>query len=108
MNMTNSSDNNFKERRRYPRYAVNYEVEIILGNKKIFASAVNMSVNGIGLLVPQKLNEGEIVKMNIQTSDEQSRKIMQAEARVIWCQYLNSLELYRAGLEIIEISEIKD
>jgi len=95
----------FQERRRYPRYEVNYDVEIIFSGKKIFASTNDMSENGIGLLLPKSLIEGEIVNFKVKSRDDTERLIMQGEAKVVWCQYIDELGLYRAGLEILNISE---
>jgi hypothetical protein len=95
------------DRRACPRLKVSFLAEVYMGTEILFATAVDISEDGIGIMLPGKFNIGE--RMNLRISSSLYRgpntgieKInICLKAEVIWIN--KSAGMYRAGLSITDI-----
>ena len=104
--MQNNKDDSFVDRRRFPRYAVRYLTKVHLNGSMLCGTIVDISEGGVGVLLPEKLDEGVLLDIEI------SRVLVEEEvvetkfrARIVWISEMEIEKMYRAGLEITEIAE---
>lgn len=100
-----SKELGFPDRRRYPRYGVSYLTIIRSGDKSLTATTTDISEGGIGITLSCQFTPGEILDLQIKCSaSDPERKDMNIKGEVIWCKDIGG-GIYRAGIEILEISE---
>ena len=104
--MTTDKDINRDKRKHLPRFKIRYFTTLYLKDKRIYASAVDMNEEGLGLILQQDLPFGEILdlKLDCETSDKLKMEI-KLKAKVIVTQGIAKGKIYRAGLQIIEVAE---
>ena len=93
------------EKRRYLRFYVYYLADVYLNDEIIYATVIDISEGGIGIILPQPLNIGEIINLKILWKLNNDEKAdVQFKAKVIWIDGANIRNMYAGGLEIIDIS----
>lgn len=105
--MQNNKDDNVKERRRFPRYAVHYIAKVFLNDKMLCGTIINISERGIGILLPKRLSLNSVLGLKIRNilSEDESKGI-DLKARIVWMNEKEIIDgMYRAGLEIVGSSE---
>lgn len=96
----------FVEKRRYCRFNVHYLTDVYFHDEILYATVIDISEGGIGIIFPQKLNIGEKINLKIKhkLDDNNVREDIQFTAQVMWIEKSNIKEMYAGGLEIVEIS----
>lgn len=102
-------DTYLKDRRVSQRVKVDYLAEVYLGNEVLFATAIDVSEEGIGIILPGKFYIGEMLNIRIKSTlqnpiefDQENVNIC-LTAKVVWLKKHD--KMYRAGLNIIDIEE---
>lgn len=95
----------FIERRKYPRFSVRYFAAIHYKEETFYASVMNISKKGIGIVLTRMLSVDEIVELKIssQVGGEDKAEIS-IKAKVVWVNSYGANRVFRAGLKIVEIS----
>ncbi len=103
------SDTYLKDRRASQRVKVDYLAEVYLGSEILFATAIDVSEEGIGIILPGKFYIGEMLNIRIKSTlqnpiefDQENVNIC-LTAKVVWLKKHD--KMYRAGLNIIDIEE---
>ena len=98
----------FVDRRRFPRFKVHYLTDVYLGDRNIYATVIDISENGVGIVLPEKFYPGDEIELRIRCKigdDDESKTDLKIEARVIWMGDKNEKGMFPGGLEIVNISE---
>jgi len=101
---------NWVDRRLYPRFKVDYLTEVYMGSEILFATAVDISENGISIVLPGKFSVNEILNLRIKcnlydgTEEDFERINLCITAWIIWIK--NEGKIYRAGLKIKDIDDL--
>ena len=104
--MQDNTDNNIVERRQFPRYAVRYAAKVYLDDKMLCGTIIDISKGGIGILLPKKFDIGNILDIGIRNLlNEKAINDIRFKLKIVWINKVDIEGMYRAGLEIIEISE---
>ena len=108
--MHDNQDDNFVERRRFPRYAVHYLAKVYLKDEMLFGTVINISEGGVGIMLPNIIPAGTVLTLGIRSilpeeAKEEAIKEINLKARIIWIKEEIIDGMYRGGLEIIDISE---
>ena len=92
------------DRRGYPRFRVNYLTEVYMGSEILFATVVDLSERGLGIMLPGRFYLGEAISLRVKSSlyddvntTEEEVNISMA-ARIIWIR--KEGHMYKAGLAI--------
>lgn len=96
---------NFSEKRQHPRIEVKWPVIISHGDDFIEGETENIAFDGISIVCEEPLPMDEIIRMSIETPDQQSRVI---SARVIWSDVYgidDQSTTYGIGLCFVKISD---
>lgn len=106
----NGDNNLVEERRKFIRLDINVEIRYSLMKQtpaKLTTSSRNISAGGIRMLADEKLNKGDILKLEILLSKE--LPIVDAVGRVCWVKSFSVATeqnmRYDIGVEFIEIKE---
>ena len=102
---------NLVDRRAHPRFKVNYLTEVYMGSEILFATVIDISEGGVGIMLPAKFYTGEVLNLRIKCSLFNYIANIEVEevnicltAEVIW---INKNEnMYRAGLKIVDIDNL--
>ena len=94
------------EKRHYLRFYVHYLADVYLNDEIIYATVIDISEGGVGIILPEKLNIGEVISLKItwRLNDDEKANIS-FKAKVIWIDGANVKKMYTGGLEIIDISD---
>ena len=105
--MQNNKDDNFVERRRFPRYDVRYIAKVFLNDKMLCGTIINISEGGVGILLPKRLSINSVLGLKIRNIlSEDESKTIDLKARIVWMNEKEIINgMYKAGLEIADISE---
>ena len=98
----------FVDRRRYPRFKVHYLADIYSGNEILYATVIDISEKGVGIMLPQKYYVDEDLDLRIRCKiedDDEKKTDIKLKSKVIWIGEKNEKGMYVGGLEILEISE---
>ena len=89
------------ERREYPRYAVNIQVEIDTGSETASGLMVDISIDGLRISLPGLIKPSADVKISFSAGEE-----VIILAHVVWAleKSVAGLPSYLAGLKIYSIS----
>ena len=99
------------EKRITTRFKVHYLTDIYLNDEIIYSTVIDISETGIGIVIPHRLYIDEELKLriNCNLSSEPENCIKKIniflKARVLWVKEIDDKNMYRTGLEIIDISE---
>lgn len=66
------------------------------------ATTTDISLNGIGLMVPQPLQAGQLCLISFQVVDGKNKALVLLRGKVARCT-LSGMEGYRTGIQIINI-----
>ena len=93
------------EKRRHLRFYVHYLADVYLNDEIIYATVIDISEDGVGIILPDELNLGEVISIKItwRLNDDEKANI-QFKAKLIWIDEPNIKKTYTGGLEIINIS----
>ena len=96
----------FADRRRFPRFLVHYLADVCLKDETICATVIDISENGVGIMLPERFDIDEKINIELRPSlsDTNAEKI-RVTAKVIWVGKKNEKGMHTCGLEITEISE---
>ncbi|MCM8792838.1 MAG: response regulator [Candidatus Omnitrophica bacterium] len=98
-----------KYKRTYPRIEIGFPVEVVLNDpftgvvKKISGKTVDLSENGIGLILDSLLPPKSIVDINVNSSPHYTP--FQLQASIIWAKPVFKDGYYRCGLHFLKIEE---
>ena len=96
----------FEERRRQPRFEVNYQATATYGRNAMKATIINISEIGIGIKLPVKLNVGEDLDVIIHCPCKENEIIdIKIKTIVVWLENECREGMFRTGIEIIDASE---
>lgn len=93
--------------RRHPRFAVQIDAQVSLGEQTFTATTKDMSRGGICLFCPQKIEPGSNIDMSLSLvlgSDAFSESI-RLSARVVWCTPVD--DNYQVGAAFVEMDRMK-
>ena len=99
------------EKRITARFIVHYLTDIYLHDEIIYSTVIDISETGIGIVIPHRLYPSEELKLRINcnltyTPEDRVKKInIFLKARVMWVKEIDDKNMYRTGLEIIDIAE---
>jgi len=96
----------FVDRRRFPRFLVHYLADVCLKDETFCATVIDISENGVGIILPQRFDIGEQIKIQLRPSlsNDKEDKIS-ILANVIWIGNENEKGMFTCGLEIADISQ---
>ncbi|MBN1521461.1 MAG: PilZ domain-containing protein [Candidatus Aureabacteria bacterium] len=97
------------DRRLYPRFKVHYLADVYLGNRNIYATVVDISEKGVGIILPERFYPGDEIELRIRCCIEggdEKKTDVRLSARVVWIGEKNEKGIYTGGLEIVDISEV--
>lgn len=107
--MTDQAKNmDFIDRRRFPRFKVHYLTDVYVGDRNIYATVIDISENGIGIVLPEKFYLGDEIELRIRckvNANDEIKTDLKMEARVIWMGDKDEKGMFPGGLEITNISE---
>ena len=109
--MQDNQDDDFVERRRFPRYDVTYLAKVYLNDEMLCGTVINISKGGVGILLPKIIPAGNVLALEIRSilpeeAKEEAIKEIKFKARIIWVKKEEIIDgMYRGGLDIIDISE---
>ncbi len=94
------------ERRKHPRFKVDLLVEYTAGGPgAIAARAVNASEGGLLLWLPERVEIGRLLDVNLYLSLRSGLKTIAVQVRVVWTDiHLEGWGDYRTGVEFSAIS----
>ena len=98
---------NLVDRRVFQRFRVSYLAEVYMGHEILFASVVDVSEKGVGIMLPGQFYAGEKLSLHIKSSLYDDNNIEEQEinicmtAEVVWVEKQG--KLYKAGLKITQI-----
>ena len=108
----------FKERRKFPRANVKYEVNIvcegsvILGAPKNYSFHTyteNISEGGLKVILEKELETGSLLKLELFLSDSKSMPV-KCKGMVVWTKKANpegtSPDLFGTGIQFIELNTV--
>ncbi len=96
------------DRRLHPRYSVHYLCDVYLGSEVLFATVLDISEKGVGIILPKEFFENEMLnlKINCRLIDNENNRLEKVNiylrASVVWIK--KDGDLYKAGLKICDIS----
>ena len=94
------------DKRQFPRFSVHYLADIYLHEKWLFATVIDISEGGIGIISAEPVNVGDILTMKIRCKlDNDPKANIQFDAKIVWVGNGNEKMLHTCGLEIAEISQ---
>ena len=99
---------NIMERRLKSRFNVEYITEVYKRNEILFSTVIDISENGLGILLPGEFDMGEILDLRVnyklreKLSSESERIDICMKAKIVWVHRID--RRYRAGLSIVDIS----
>jgi c-di-GMP-binding flagellar brake protein YcgR len=91
------------ERRKHQRVEISFPLECSLlpTNKYFYTVSKDLSVGGIKIIVDRFLARNNTMKVGINLVD----KLVNAKARVAWCNQQGNTDRYLAGLVFVEINK---
>ena len=98
---------NLVDRRIHHRFRVSYLTEVYMGAEILFASVVDISEKGIGIMLPGQFYIGEVMNLRVKSSLYDDNNIEEQEvnigmtAEVVWINKQD--KMYKAGLKITSI-----
>ena len=96
----------FVERRRFPRFKVRYFRSVYFREKTRYASTIDISEVGVGILCNHKVFAGDHLNIKIDCHYPNFEKSeIHLKTRVIAVQESKEANAFKAGLEILEISQ---
>ena len=100
-------ENKMKERRRHPRYDVRYTAKVWYENESLCGTVINISKGGVGILLPRIMEKGSVLQIEIESIlGGEEIKHIKCKAKIVWLKEKEFLPgMFRAGLEIVEISD---
>lgn len=99
------------EKRISSRLKVHYLTDITLQNEIIYSTVIDISESGIGIMTPHKLYLDEVLSLRINCNMADNdrvhpgKKDIDLTAKVIWVSDVQEKNMYRTGLEIMDISK---
>ncbi|MCK5706553.1 MAG: PilZ domain-containing protein [Candidatus Aureabacteria bacterium] len=102
--MQENINENFNEKRACPRYRVKYNATVSVNTRKVGTTIVDISEMGVGLMLSEKVNRGDMLDVNIDAGNEKCPKNINLKAMVAWTGDQNQEGFVKVGLEIIKIS----
>ncbi|MBN1521320.1 MAG: PilZ domain-containing protein [Candidatus Aureabacteria bacterium] len=95
-----------EEKRRFPRFPVRYFVVSDTDSHPLYSSAIDISKGGLGIISSKEFNCTQGFDVHIRFNvDNSGRFDLQLKARVVWRKGIILDNLYRTGLEIIEVPD---
>jgi len=98
----------FIDRRRFPRFNVHYLADVYMGDRNIYATVIDISQNGLGIILPEPFYVGDELELRIRckiADDDDTKTDIRLGTKVIWIGEKNEKGMYAGGLEIVEISD---
>ena len=98
------------DRRAHPRFRVNYIAEVYSNEKITTATAIDISVGGIGLLLNEEFKIGELLDIRMESDlydaihSEIRNLILNIKTEFVWIKKIGNS--YRAGLRIVDVDTI--
>ncbi|MCK5706228.1 MAG: PilZ domain-containing protein [Candidatus Aureabacteria bacterium] len=108
-----SENNNFEiiDRRHSPRFRVDYLANISSSFENIFATVIDISENGIGIILPKEFYVGDQINVSISSDLYQEKKPdlikfnINMETEIVWIKKDDDKNMFRAGLKIISMEK---
>ena len=103
-----SKNIDFVDRRQFPRFKVHYLTDIYKGDRNIYATVIDISEYGIGIILPERFYPGDEIELRIRCKveqDDETKTDIKMEAKVVWMGDKDEKGMFKGGLEITEISE---
>jgi hypothetical protein len=103
-----SAPSNFIDRREHNRYSVHYLTDVYMGNEILFATVIDISESGIGIVLPGQFYKNEVLSLRIScrllSHDKDSPESLDIRLRatVIWIKKEDNM--YKAGLQIKDMA----
>ena len=94
------------DRRNLKRLNVRYIGHVYLDEKILCSTVININEKGVGIMIPKIIPEEQVLDIRMEChikNDE--KKDIQLKTQLVWMSQKNENGMYRAGLEITEISE---
>ena len=88
-----------EEKRIFPRFKVHYLADVYMGDEILFATVIDISQNGIGIVLPKKFFIKEILNIRINCNlinkekSELQKVNIYLRAQIIWIKKEDSLYL---------------
>ena len=104
--MHDAEGSDFVEKRKHPRFEVQYLARISLEDKDLITTVIDISESGAGLMLPKGVPVGEelFIKVKCGPSRDKIRDIG-LKAKIIWLNEKSEEDFCKTGLQIMDISQ---
>jgi len=104
--MHDNEGSDFVEKRKHPRFEVQYLAGVTLENKELITTVIDVSENGAGVMLPKGIPVGEELFIKVKCGPSSNKiKDIGLKAKIIWLSEEIEENLCKAGLEITDIPQ---